>query len=104
MYKIIPHVGSNVQTVTKNHLVRYIYRETWTGKTEVRLDTVQDLLLKFKNTPRYREHCYLERASDITNWNSNPTLDPYLLGLWLGDGSTSAPEIETADYEEIEYL
>ena len=104
MYDIIPHIGSEKQTITADHIVRYIYRDTWTNKTEIRLDKAKDLLLKFKQNPKYREHCYLERASNIDDWYSKPILDPYLLGLWLGDGTTGSPEIESADYEVIQYL
>lgn len=32
------------------------------------------------------------------------TLDPYLLGLWLGDGTTLQPSITNIDKEIIEYL
>ena len=31
-------------------------------------------------------------------------LDPYFLGLWLGDGSKNSPVITTADKEIVEYL
>ena len=31
-------------------------------------------------------------------------LDPYFLGLWLGDGSSKCPAVTTADSEIIEYL
>ena len=104
MYNILPYIGSEKQIVTAEHIVRYVYRETWTNKVEVRYDKAKDLLLKFKQTPKYREHCYLERVDNIDTWNSKVILDPYLLGLWLGDGSTSAPEIESMDYEVISYL
>src|SRR5437588_12200637 len=31
-------------------------------------------------------------------------IDPYLLGLWLGDGTTRTPEITSADKEIEDYL
>ena len=31
-------------------------------------------------------------------------LDPYIMGLWLGDGTSSKPEITTADKEVSDYL
>uniref|UniRef100_A0A6C0JR65 DOD-type homing endonuclease domain-containing protein n=1 Tax=viral metagenome TaxID=1070528 RepID=A0A6C0JR65_9ZZZZ len=31
-------------------------------------------------------------------------LDPYMLGYWLGDGTSSQPEITTADNEIVEYF
>lgn len=103
MYNLIPSIGSEIQTVTADHLVRYIYR-TNNGKEEVRLDKTCDLLLKFKNNPYYAQRCFLERADNIDNWNSDVILDPYILGLWLGDGTTGQPEFETMDYEIVDYL
>lgn len=40
----------------------------------------------------------------IFNISSTLPLDPYLVGVWLGDGSKSAPVIATSDYEIKEYL
>lgn len=103
MYEIVPSIGSNNQTVTADHLVRYIYR-TSDGKEELRLDKAKDLIVKFKSNPYYSSRCYLERAENIDNWNSEVILDPYILGLWLGDGTTGQPEFESMDPEVIEYL
>lgn len=103
MYEILPSIGSDKQTVTADHLVRYIYR-TNNGKEEIRLDKAKDLILKFKQNPYYAQRCYLERVENIDNWNSELVLDPYLLGLWIGDGATSQPEFESMDPEVINYL
>ena len=103
MYEIIPSIGSDKQIVTADHLVRYIYR-TNDGKEEIRLDKAKELILKFKNNPYYSSRCYLERVENIDNWSSELILDPYLLGLWLGDGTTGQPEFETMDSEIINYL
>ena len=103
MYQITPSIGSDIQIVTADHLVRYIYR-TNNGKEEVRTDKAKDLILKFKQNPYYSQHCYLERADDIVNWNNEVILDPYILGLWLGDGTTGQPEFESMDSEVVNYL
>ena len=103
MYEIIPSAGSDKQIVTADHLVRYIYR-TNNGKEEVRLDKAKDLIIKFKNNPYYSSRCYLERAENIDNWNSELLLDPYLLGLWIGDGTTGQPELESMDPEIVNYI
>lgn len=103
MYRITPSIGSDEQIVTADHLVRYIYR-TNNGKEEVRLDKAKDLILKFKQNPYYSQRCFLERVSNIDSWNSKPILDPYVLGLWLGDGTTGQPEFESMDSEIVNYL
>ena len=103
MYQITPSIGSDIQTVTADHLVRYIYR-TNNGKEEVRTDKAKDLILKFKQNPYYIQRCYLERADDVVDWNNEVILDPYILGLWLGDGTTGQPEFESMDSEIVNYL
>lgn len=103
MYEITPSIGSDKQIVTADHLIRYIFRST-NGKEEVRLDKAKDLILKFKNNPSYAQKCYLERVENIDNWNSEVILDPYILGLWLGDGTTGQPEFESMDSEIVDHL
>lgn len=103
MYEITPSIGSDKQIVTADHLIRYIFRST-NGKEEVRLDKAKDLILKFKNNPSYAQKCYLERVENIDNWNNEVILDPYILGLWLGDGTTGQPEFESMDSEIVDYL
>lgn len=103
MYEITPSIGSDKQIVTADHLIRYIFRST-NDKEEVRLDKAKELILKFKNNPSYAQKCYLERVENIDNWNSEVILDPYILGLWLGDGTTGQPEFESMDSEIVDYL
>ena len=103
MYEITPSIGSDKQIVTADHLIRYIFRST-NGKEEVRLDKAKDLIVKFKNLPSYASKCYLERVENIDSWNSEVILDPYILGLWLGDGTTGQPEFESMDSEVVDYL
>ena len=44
--------------------------------------------------------------SEGVSWEkeTKPEIDPYLVGLWLGDGSSSQPEITTMDKEVVIYL
>lgn len=61
----------------------------------------------------------VEKYLELTDWEKkhlmlyknplnydakNHQLEPYFLGLWLGDGSKYNPEITTADSEVVEYL
>ena len=104
MYKIIPSVGCEEQIVTADHIVRYRYRINGKSEAEVRYDKAKDLMLKFKQNPYYKERCYLERIEELPHGIKYEGLDPYILGLWLGDGTKCAPEFESMDPEVIQYL
>ena len=107
MYNIIPSIGSNVQKVTANHLVRYRYRINGHSNSEVRVDKAKDLMLKFKQNKYYAQRCFLERDDNFFDPNEPSKFggrDMYLLGLWLGDGTKNTPEFESMDPEIIQYL
>lgn len=104
MYKIIPSVGCEEQTVTADHIVRYRYRINGKAEAEIRYDKAKDLMLKFKQNPYYKERCYLERIEELPHGIKYEGLDPYILGLWLGDGTKGTPEFESMDPEVIQYL
>ena len=107
MYNIIPSIGSEVQKVTADHLVRYRYRTNGHVDSEVRVEKAKDLMLKFKQNKYYAQRCFLERENDFFD-SKEPSKfggrDMYLLGLWLGDGTKATPEIESMDPEIIQYL
>lgn len=107
MYNIIPSIGSNVQKVTANHLVRYRYRINGHSDSEVRVDKAKDLMLKFKQNKYYAQRCFLEREDNFFDPKEPSKFggrDMYLLGLWLGDGTKNTPEFESMDPEIIQYL
>lgn len=107
MYNIIPSIGSNVQKVTANHLVRYRYRTNGHSDSEVRVDKAKDLMLKFKQNKYYAQRCFLEREDNFFDPKEPSKFggrDMYLLGLWLGDGTKNTPEFESMDPEIIQYL
>lgn len=104
MYKIVPSVGCEEQTVTADHIVRYRYRINGKAEAEVRYDKAKDLILKFKRNPYYKQRCYLERIEELPHGIKYEGLDPYVLGLWLGDGTKCTPEFESMDPEVIQYL
>lgn len=107
MYNIIPSIGSNVQKVTANHLVRYRYRINGHSDSEVRVDKAKDLMLKFKQNKYYAQRCFLEREDNFFDPKEPSKFggrDMYLLGLWLGGGTKNTPEFESMDPEIIQYL
>jgi len=52
----------------------------------------------------YRQRCMLTRGVIKGGGQGEEMLDPYIVGLWLGDGDSSRPVITTADAEVVEYL
>ena len=107
MYSIIPSIGSDVQKVTANHLIRYRYRINGHSDSEIRVDKAKDLMLKFKQNKYYAQRCFLEREDNFFDPKEPSKFggrDMYLLGLWLGDGSKNTPEFESMDQEIIQYL
>ena len=107
MYNIIPSIGSDIQKVTSNHLVRYRYRINGHSDSEVRVDKAKDLMLKFKQNKYYAQRCFIEREDNFFDPKEPSKFggrDMYLLGLWLGDGTKNTPEFESMDPEIIQYL
>lgn len=104
MYKITPSSGSDVQIVNSNHEIYYGYKNHHTGEVTFKTSTPEELLSKFEKTPSCRDKYFLYRTTDIKFKDTDVDFDPYMLGLWLGDGTSSKACITTADKEIIEYL
>jgi DNA mismatch repair ATPase MutS len=51
----------------------------------------------------WKQNYYLYRVP-VEFDSKEVSLDPYLLGYWLGDGTSSKPEITTDDLEIVEYF
>jgi len=64
--------------------------------------TAPELLLK---SDKFRS-CFFGYKAGVVKFpvRQAPTLDPYFVGLWLGDGDKDAPRITTADPEIVDYL
>ena len=100
MYKVSPNDNSgDSYTCNEDHILtlqmctndhRYSYKAG---------DTVNLTVKEYLNlTPRFRRLLYGYRAP-INFEEKNLILDPYLLGLWLGDGHKRGNEITTMDRE-----
>ena len=63
--------------------------------------SVKDYLQK---TPTFQKEWKLWRSGVINFEYRTTTLDPYYLGLWLGDGTASAPSVTTGDKEIADFL
>ena len=62
---------------------------------------------KYINSSKYFKHTHKGWRTGV-DWSekeiNNKILPPYLLGIWLGDGTTSRPDITTADPEIEDYI
>ena len=75
--------------------------ELYVNNDDVIEITVQEYL-KFKKSTKRNLMGY---KNDGINYPYQPVdLDPYLLGLWLGDGTHSHPEIASNDKEIVQYM
>lgn len=57
----------------------------------------------FNLTQSNKTYCYLYHTGVNFDQKEVP-IDPYIIGFWLGDGTSSSPQITTIDMEIIEYF
>lgn len=97
MYKITLTNG-DVQIVNSKHLIPHIVRDWYRNTDTLKTATATELI----NTDTRRGY-YIPK-SNLTFKHKDVAIDPYLLGLWLGDGDKTWSSIVTADSEISEYL
>lgn len=102
MYEITP-VNGDKQIVNSKHLIYGMHRQ-WYNNTyqpfTMRADQYYEML---QNKPYLKAHYSLIKTQ--FSWEEKEhVIDPYLLGLWLGDGTSSESSIASNDIEVIEYL
>lgn len=98
MYRIQPNKGKSV-VVNSKHILSLMSSGTARHKKGEILDIELDKYLNYPNKGRYKwfktEVIYPEQSIE---------LDPYILGYWLGDGTSSKPTITTIEKEVIDYF
>jgi hypothetical protein len=100
MFEIVPKRGPSY-TVNRLHdlvLVASKYNNIPTGKQEI--ISVEEYLKKSKT---WKKSFKLFKSSGIEWTHKEVDLDPYFLGLWLGDGTSSKPEITNIDEEILNF-
>jgi replicative DNA helicase len=63
--------------------------------------SIKDWQVKSK---RWKDNFYGYKASCVKFKRKDLFIEPYFLGLWLGDGDKNLPIITTADQEVVDYL
>lgn len=105
MYRIHSGTGCDDQIVNSRHKIYYTeynhFKKTYTDKLATPLELMKEDLHK----SYIKQNRYLKRVHPTdNNVSSNLLLDPYYLGLWLGDGFTNSPAIINEDIEVIKWL
>lgn len=105
MYRIQSGTGCDDQIVNSRHKIYYTeynhFKKTYTDKLATPLELMKEDLHK----SYIKQNRYLKRVHPTdNNVSSNLLLDPYYLGLWLGDGFTNSPAIINEDIEVIKWL
>lgn len=97
MYKITLSNG-DWHIVNSKHLVHF-KRHIWYKDTDEYLNIPAEDLYKWKDL----QGCYIQKAN-IQYPKKDVRIDPYLLGLWLGDGDSNYISIANEDVEVLEWL
>ena len=99
MYRINPTKGTSF-IVNEDHILSlrrsYIHSKQDLDKEIVNISLKEYLLKNTKFKHKYK--LYRSNSINFNQSNSLP-IDPYILGLWLGDGTSVAPEFCTIDAE-----
>jgi len=99
LYKIIPTRGESF-VVNEPHILSLKMTGGHKNAGEVVNISVADY---FKQNKTFK-HCAKGYRSAVDFDYKDISIDPYFLGIWLGDGRKRSPEITTADDEIVSYL
>ena len=105
MYELKVLTGGENQIVNSKHQIYYKQKD-YHKKTEyTKLQSPVDLLKETQHRKYINNLRYLQRVKDILPeryTNDQLLIDPYILGLWLGDGFVKKPTIITQDSEIVQ--
>ena len=105
MYELKVLTGGENQIVNSKHQIYYKQKD-YHKKTEyTKLQSPVDLLKETQHRKYISNLRYLQRVKDILPeryTNDQLLIDPYILGLWLGDGFVKKPTIITQDSEIVQ--
>jgi len=98
MYKININETGDELIVNEDHILSLINTQT---KKIINI-TVRDYLSKSKRFKHLHKSYYIK--SQIPFSNKNLLIDPYFMGIYLGDGHTHNLSLTSADSEILEYV
>lgn len=102
MFKITPGNGES-HIVNSKHPIRTIYRKAYGNIIREELVTAPDYIKMIQEHPRWRE-CYALEKTGVEFEHKDVLIDPYIFGLWIGDGASDDSYITNEDPEVIETI
>lgn len=103
MYKVIPENGIE-HIVNSKHPIRTIYRKAYGNIVREELITAPNHIKTLSLHPRWRECYALEKVNGIEFEHKDVLIDPYIFGLWIGDGDKDSARFTNPDIEVINAL
>lgn len=103
MYKVIPENGIE-HIVNSKHPIRTIYRKAYGNIVREELITAPNHIKTLFLHPRWRECYALEKVNGIEFEHKDVLIDPYIFGLWIGDGDKDSARFTNPDIEVIDAL
>ena len=103
MYKVIPENGIE-HIVNSKHPIRTIYRKAYGNIVREELITAPNYIKTLSLHPRWRECYALEKVNGIEFEHKDVLIDPYIFGLWIGDGDKDSARFTNPDIEVIDVL
>ena len=105
MYRITSRTGADDQIVNSRHKVYHIRKDRYRNTQTCELKTPIQIISETNNKTIDYNNIFLEKSRSIDFSRKNDLLlDPYFLGLWLGDGCKKKPQIVNTDSEIIKWL
>ena len=106
MYEVVPMRGES-KVVTKDHVLSLKRRQR--GKDDGRPDNKAGQVFDISVEDYLKQSNYFKNMTLLykvpIDWPEQEVpIDPYFLGLWLGDGNSSDPSITTMDKEVVDYV
>jgi len=102
LYRVTPLRGGESFTVNSEHIMVFAESPTKVGEPV----GVVEMSLRdfFKQSRTRKHHLKLYRVPVDYPEGAEPTVDPYWLGLWLGDGNAGYTGITTMDASVADYV
>lgn len=104
MFEIIPNKGKSF-TVNKSHILHCVFTK-YSSKTKIKKREYLNITVSdYLNLPNSIKRRLTIRRVGWGDWESNGHIvDPYFLGVWLGDGKSTNLQVTNQDEEIIDYL
>jgi len=112
MYEIKPVKGDSY-VVNESHILSLKMtkagkkgdkHQTINGKRYFKDDIVDICIKDYLKLPKYLKECLKGYRVPVKFPEKKVDLDPYVLGYWLGDGTSRSPQITTIEEPVIEYF